>query len=291
MSSKIVTLTTDFGASDAYVGAMKGAVLSIDDRVALVDISHSVPPQDVAHAAFVLGSAYRYFPPETVHVGVVDPGVGTSRRAILLVTPSGRFLAPDNGLLTYVLADHQESGSPAGPAASRENDFLKPVKVPPTKGCSAYALTNAEYWLRPVSDTFHGRDVFAPVAAHLSRGVPSEQFGDQIDEVVCLNLPGPESQGGTVLGRIIFIDHFGNLVTDIRPHHLSGGEVELDVAGVRVAGLIRSYAEREGLVALIGSHGYLEIAERNGSAALRLGVAVGGRVRLTNAGSDARRVP
>ena len=283
MSSKIVSLTTDFGAAGGYVGAMKGVILGIDPSVALVDISHEVPPQDIAHVAFVLGGAYRYFTPDTVHVAVVDPGVGTSRRSILVVTPTGRFLAPDNGLLTYVLADHQVRGSPTGTGVSGEGEFMQPVTLPVPEGCSAYVLTRSAYWHHPVSDTFHGRDVFAPVAAHLSLGVPPDQMGDAVEDLVCLDLHYRERHGGVVEGRIIFVDHFGNLVSNIRSSLLPGGGVEVEVGSTVIHGLSRTYAETEGMAALVGSHGYLEIAERNGNAAGRLGVGVGSRVKVVAA--------
>jgi S-adenosylmethionine hydrolase len=283
MSPPIISLTTDFGTAGGYVGAMKGVILAIDPDIALVDISHDVPPQDIAHGAFVLGSAYRYFTAGTVHVAVVDPGVGTSRRPVLVVTPAGRFLAPDNGLLTYVLADHQGPGSLTGAGASGQGEFMQPVAMPVPEGCSAYVLTRSAYWRHPVSDTFHGRDVFAPVAAHLSRGVPPHRMGDPVEELVCLDLLRPETHGGMVEGQIIFVDHFGNLVSNIRSSHLSGGGVEVEVGGTVVSGLSRTYAETEGVAALVGSHGYLEVAERNGNAADRLGVGVGGRVRVVAA--------
>ena len=283
MSPPIISLTTDFGTAGGYVGAMKGVILSIDPGIALVDISHDVPPQDIAHGAFVLGSAYRYFTTGTVHVAVVDPGVGTSRRPVLVVTPAGMFLAPDNGLLTYVLADHQGPGPQTGAGATCEGDFMQPVIMPVPEGCSAYVLTRSAYWRHPVSDTFHGRDVFAPVAAHLSHGVPPHRMGDPVEEIVFLDPLRSGSHGGMVEGQIIFVDHFGNLVSNIRSSHLPGGGVEVEVGGTVVHGLIRTYAETKGLAALVGSHGYLEIAERNGNAAVRLGVGVGGRVRVVAA--------
>ena len=280
MSSPIVTLTTDFG-DGGYVGAMKGVVLAISPDTVLVDISHDVPPQDIAHGAFVLGSAYRYFAPSTVHVGVVDPGVGTSRRALLVITPAGRFLAPDNGLLTYVLADHQCVEPSQCAVVSEGKRFMAPLMSPVPEGCSAYALCRPEYWRHPVSDTFHGRDILAPVAAHLSRGVPPGQLGDAVGEVVCFSVPPPVRESSVLIGRIIFIDRFGNVVSNIRSSHLACTGVEVEIGGRVIKGLSHSYAKGEALVALIGSHGYLEVAERNGSAASRLKVGVGANVRLT----------
>ena len=273
MSSFIITLTTDFGATDWYVSAIKGAVLGVSSYARIVDITHNVPSQDVGHAAFVLGNVFQNFPPETVHVAVVDPGVGTSRRAILLVTPHGKFVAPDNGLLTYVLLRYERMPEAGGAFMS-----LRTMPVPYT--CEAYELTVPEYWNDIVSSTFHGRDIFAPVAAHLSLGVKPEFVGTRVEEMVSLNIESPIDQDGQVEGRIIFIDHFGNLVSNISASQLAGdvGEVELD--GVVIGKLSRVYSDRSGLLALVGSHGYVEIAERDGNAATRLGVAVGESIRI-----------
>jgi S-adenosylmethionine hydrolase len=255
-------------------------VLGISPDVTLVDISHDVPPQDIGHGAFVLGSAYRYFTPETIHVAVVDPGVGTPRRALLVVTPSGRFLAPDNGLLAYVLEDEKIRQGRDKAVGSSAGNFMEPLPVPVPRGCSAYALTKSEYWRQPVSRTFHGRDIFAAVAGHLSRGVSPRELGEEVDSVLALHVPAPVARDGGVEGCILFVDHFGNLVTNIRSADLPGGEVQVEIGGVRIAGLSKTFADAEGLLALVGSRGYLEIAEANGSAAERLGAGVGARVRV-----------
>ena len=275
MPSQTITLTTDFGASDSYVGAMKGVALSIAPDVTIVDVSHHIRPQDIAHAAFVLGSVYRSFTPDTIHVAVVDPGVGTARKAVLLVTPEGRFLAPDNGLLAYVLAD-QAAPSPLGQGGR----FMEPIAVAVPEGCSAISLTRPRYWRQPVSDTFHGRDIFAPAAAHLARGVPPEDLGEPVEQVRCLSIPSPESRGATIEGRIIFVDHFGNLVSNIRPSALPAGDIRVSVGGALITGLSKTFSEGEGLRAIIGSHGYLEFGEKNGSAASRLGAGVGSTVTV-----------
>ena len=288
MSSTIITLTTDFGARGGYVGAMKGVVLGINSDVSLVDISHDVPPQDIGHGAFILGSTYRYFSPDAIHVVLVDPGVGTSRLALLLITPGGRFLAPDNGLLTHVLADHRDQAAPEVLGSPSTGKFMEPVTTPVPSGCSAYELNRSEYWRHPVSDTFHGRDIFAPAAAHLSRGVPPDQLGDAVDQAVTLHIPPPSSQAGVVEGRIVFVDHFGNLVSNIRSTDLPPGDVEVEIGVVRIKGLARSYAEARGLLALVGSQGYVEVAETNGSAADRLGAGVGSRLRLLSVGRGVR---
>jgi S-adenosylmethionine hydrolase len=288
MSSPIITLTSDFGSSGAYVSTLKGVVLGLNPKVALVDISHEIPPQNVAHGAFVLGSAYKYFPSDTVHVAVVDPGVGSSRRALLLLTEWGRFLAPDNGLLTYVLMDGRLKGFADDLLGPDKGEFLSPVTAPVPDGCSVFSLTRPEFWLQPVSDTFHGRDVFAPVAAHLSRGVTPERLGDPVDEVLRLNIWQPESRDGIVRGRIIFVDHFGNLVSNILSSDVPAGSVDMEIGGTRISGLSRFFAEGTGVMALIGSHGYLEIAKRDGSAADQLKAGVGEEVRVAKAGRAMR---
>ena len=280
MSSPIITLLTDFGSSDGYVAAMKGVILGINRDVTLVDVSHDVPPRDVGHGAFVLGTTYPYFSPDSIHVAVVDPGVGTSRYALLVITPGGRFLAPDNGLLTYVLREHVRPDAPDTGDASAGAGFMEPVETEVPRGCSAYELTEREYWRHPVSDTFHGRDIFAPVAAHLSLGLAPEKLGQRIVEVSCLNIFPHARRGDTLGGWILFVDGFGNLVTNVRPSQVGASDLEVEIGGVRVRGLAGSFAEGEGLRVLVGSHGFLEIAEKNGSAALRLCAKVGTRLTV-----------
>jgi S-adenosylmethionine hydrolase len=275
MSSQIISLTTDFGVAGSYVGALKGVVLGVNPRATIVDIAHEIPPQDIAHGAFVWQNACTYFPSGAIHVGVVDPGVGTSRRALLLETPTGHFLAPDNGMLTYVLLEH------GGVVFSPGYEFMAPTTTAVPDGCRAYSLTEQAYWRRPVSDTFHGRDIFAPVAAHLSLGVSPDQFGEPVRQLVALNVPAEVHHEHGIEGRIIFVDHFGNLVTSIEGRRLVGRQAEIEVGGAVIIGLSRTFSEVDGLLALTGSHGYLEIAQRNGSAAQSLSVGVGGEVRVT----------
>jgi S-adenosylmethionine hydrolase len=276
MPTSIITLTTDFGVGGWFAGAMKGVVLGISPGATLIDISHSVPPQDIAHGAFVLGNAYRQFPRGSVHVAVVDPGVGTARQPILLVTPAGHFVAPDNGLLTYVLLDHGVDYR----AGADSPDFAAPLVADVPEGCSAYVLTKQEYWRHPVSDTFHGRDIFAPVAANLSLGVPPREFGEPVHRVAVLNVFPPVHGGGSIEGHVIFVDPFGNLVSNVPSSFLDGGDVLVEIGGAVIAGLSRTFADSDGLLALTGSHGYLEIAERNGNAARRLEIGIGGEIRI-----------
>jgi S-adenosylmethionine hydrolase len=275
MTASTISLTTDFGSASGYAGALKGVLLGINPAAKIVDISHDVPAQDIAHGAFVLGSAYRFFD-DTIHIAVVDPGVGTSRRALLLVTPAGRFLAPDNGLLTHVVLD--QAGDTAPPATDAR--FMAPFLTPVPEGCAAYSITRPEYWRHPVSSTFHGRDIFAPVAAHLSLGVEPEDVGERVDSMIVLNVWSTPTDGATLNGNVIFVDVFGNLVTNLRSDRIPAGPVSIEIRGERLQGITETYAEADGLMALHGSHGYLEVAERDGSAAARLQARVGDAVRV-----------
>ena len=200
MTSQIVVFTTDFGLSDAYAGVMKGVALSINPNLRLIDLTHQILPQNVAQGSFLLGINHRFFTDDAIHVAVVDPGVGTDRRPVLLSTPCGMFVAPDNGLLSGVITGYLDS-VPTGAGH---------VDLPPE--LSAVHLTNPEYWNHPVSQTFHGRDIFTPVAAHLSMGVPPEDLGEPIDSLYYLPMPQPFSQDGGVTGRVIYQDVYGNLL-------------------------------------------------------------------------------
>ena len=273
MPRPIVALTSDFGLTDGYVASMKGVILEIAPDATIVDVAHNLPPHDVPHAAFVLGTTFTYFPSHTVHVAVVDPGVGTDRRPLLLTTPGGSFVGPDNGLFTYVLRSY-------GAGASPEGGFMQLVSVDVPSDCEAFVLDRKEHWLRPTSATFHGRDVFAPVAAHLASGAAPEDLGSPTGTVVCLNVPDPADQDDGVLGWVVYVDRFGNLVSNIEgravAERLSGVEIE----GVRIEVLSRSYEEADGLLAIIGSHGFVEVAVREGSAAEVLKAGVGTPVRV-----------
>jgi S-adenosylmethionine hydrolase len=247
-----LTLTTDFGHVDGYVAAMKGVVLGINPDVRLIDVCHDIGPQNVAQAAFVLSTAYPFFPPKTVHLIVVDPGVGTDRRAVILRTPTADYVAPDNGVLSYVIRDF-------GVAAGETGNQPGPVKT--GVELEAVAITESRFWRTPVSPTFHGRDIFAPVAALLSLGFPPVNFGEEIDSLVMLPLPEPgRGRDGAVTGNVLHVDNFGNLVTNIRAEDLAGLQEPLSimVAGQVIPGLSHTYGDGQGLLALIGSSGYLE---------------------------------
>jgi len=269
----LVTLTTDFGMADGYVGTMKGVILSIAPNARLVDISHEIVPQDVRQAAYVLRTAYPFFPPHTVHLVVVDPGVGSARRPIALRTPAGIFVGPDNGVFSYVMAYERVE--------------------------ALVELADPRYHLSRVSHTFHGRDIFSPAAAHLAAGVPITALGPSLTDPVTLPFPRLEVASGGVTGEVLHADHFGNVITSIGLLVWSGGELTLEptfgkagrggqvrfqaaeavvtVAGQEITGVHRTYAEVEPgeVLALVGSEGHLEIAVREGNAARKLGLHPG----------------
>jgi hypothetical protein len=270
-----ITLLTDFGTEDAYAAVMKGVILTRDPRAVLVDITHAIEPQNIRHGAFVLGSAYRYFPKNTIHVAVVDPGVGGERRGIILKVPDALFVAPDNGLLTYVI-DQLDLNAEEVPASGSEA-----VMIRLKRGIEAVSITDPRFWRTPVSPTFHGRDVFAPVAAGLSLGLSPYEFGEKTDVLNVLPITRPRLIGADeLLGHVMHIDRFGNLVSDIRSSDLPPGPVEICVGAARIDGISRTYSESRGLAALIGSSGYLEISLRNGSAAGQIDVLVGDEVSV-----------
>ena len=256
MASPLITLTTDFGTSDPYAAVMKGVILGINPQARVVDITHQVRPQNILQASFLIGTCHRFFPPGSIHLVVVDPGVGTSRKAIVLVVSGATFVAPDNGVLTRIA-----SGLP--------------------EGCKAYALTNDEYWLKPLSNTFHGRDVFAPVAAHLSLGVDPRQLGEPIDTLEMLDIDNPTWKSNILDGHVVHVDRFGNLVTDIESRLLPSSEhIEVQVGGKHIRGLASSYAETGELLAIIGSFDTLEISVPSGDASAALGADIGAPVRV-----------
>jgi S-adenosylmethionine hydrolase len=274
--SPIVTLTTDFGYDDAYVAAVKGAILSINPEACIVDVSHSIRPQDILEAAFILNTAYRYFPKQTVHVAIVDPGVGSERRGIILKTPSAVFVAPDNGILSYVIDD---LFSVDGRSVTEQAHGLTEVVF--KKGLEAAAITDPRFWRHPVSPTFHGRDVFAPVAAGLSLGISPYEFGEKISSLHVLPIVKPWlDQDGNVVGQVLHVDRFGNLITNVGSSSLPGKNVVIEVGGRRVQGISDYYAQGEGIMAVVGSSGYLEVSLRDGSACDFLDVGLGDEIRV-----------
>ena len=262
--SEFITLLTDFGTRDYFVGAMKGAILSFGARAEIIDITHEIPPQNIRAAAFTLAGYYKNFPRRTIHVAVVDPGVGSARRAILLVTKDYFFLAPDNGLLSFIFDE-------CAPAEAR---------------FSVFELTNEKYFAQSVSRTFHGRDVFAPVAAHLSRGVESEEFGREIKDFVRFEIAKPRQIScRETEAEIIHIDRFGNLVTNLKAEDLPA-KFSLEINQTRVDKHQRFYAEAEQgeIFSIVGSENFLEISAFQDSAERILEARVGQKILLTVSG-------
>jgi hypothetical protein len=252
----IITLTTDFGLVDGYVGIMKGVILGIARDAVLVDVSHEIPPQDVREAIYVLESATPYFPDGTIHLAIVDPGVGSSRRPLIVQTQRACYVGPDNGLFTRPLAGLD---------------------------AQSWELDRPEFWLPQISRTFHGRDIFAPAAAHLANGVPAERLGHPISDPVRLELFRPARQpDGRVDGQVVHVDQFGNLITDIPAEWVADGRWLCRVGGEVITRLSGTYADASpgALVALVSSGDTVEIAERDGNAARRLGVKAGEAVRM-----------
>ena len=251
----IITLTTDFGTGSPYVATMKGVILSINPAATLVDITHAIPAQDVRHGALVLEDTTPWFPDDTIHVVVVDPGVGTQRPILYARIGKQHYIAPDNGLLGRLLGR--------------------------TPSIEIRRLTNSEFWLEPVSWTFHGRDIMAPVAAQLSLGVAPSRLGPLAGQLTCLDWPEARIVDQKIRGQVIEIDSFGNLITNITTGMLTGrptdGRLCLVCGLYETWGLYRTYAEQaQGmLVALVGSKDRIEVAIVGDNAAARLGVTVG----------------
>lgn len=282
MAAALITLITDFGTSDGYPAMMEGVIRRIAPSVDVVNVTHKVPPQDVSHASFVLGRVARAFPTETIHVIVVDPGVGTARRALILTGPGGsRFVGPDNGVFSHVLA---WGGLPAPEVRARR--YMSPYRAKLPGGFRAHVIEPGPMLAQERSVTFHGRDVFAPAAAHLASGHDPSEFGSSVDEVTALHLPAPEVVEREIRARIQYVDGFGNLVTDVPAEALAetGAAQVVSVGGKQIKGLSASYADGDGLGALVGSHGFLEIFMTNGSAARALNANVADPVSVASSG-------
>jgi hypothetical protein len=259
MSQPLITLTTDFGAASPYAAVMKGVILSVNPAARILDLTHAIRPQDIRHASYFLATAVPHFPPGTIHVCVVDPGVGTERAGLYVDTPEQRLVGPDNGVFTGVC---------------RQLGYR-----------TARRLAEPRFWRKnPPSDTFHGRDIFAPVAAHLSLGVDPAELGP--NDLVRVELPARSAVtfGNRWQGEVQFADDFGNLITNIPACKLKSLPVKVSVGGStpQVLRWVRTYAEATPgeLVCLFSSDGYFEVAEVNGNAARRLGAAPGVLVEL-----------
>jgi S-adenosylmethionine hydrolase len=262
MTSPIVTFTSDFGNQDWFVGVVHGVLAAIAPQATVIDLNHTIPPGDVARGAFILEAAAGDFSPGTVHLAVVDPGVGTTRRALAVEARGCLYVGPDNGLLEWALC---------------------------APGAVVHALTEERWFRIPVSRTFHGRDVFAPVAAHLSRGVALAEFGPRVHDPLRLPLSHPHRDGAGLAGHVVFIDRFGNALTNLTESVLreAFGDVDerqlvVGVPGRVIRGLSRSYGEAPvgTLVAVLGSSGRIEIAQVGGDAAARQGLGPGDPVSI-----------
>ena len=248
----LITLLTDFGQSDTYVGQMHGVIATLSPEVRMIDLTHDVPPQNILAGALQLDAAVDAFPDGTVHVAVVDPGVGTGRKIIAAGAGGRVFVAPDNGLLSRVLR------------------LQAPGQI--------VEVAEPRFWLDPVSATFHGRDIMTPVAAHLARGVALSKLGPPVDSIAELPWADVSAEGNRIRGEVISIDSFGNVITNVSAGDLTGrGLAQVQVAGETIAQFAHTYGDAPpgSLMVLIGSSGLLEIAEVNGSAAGRLGIGVG----------------
>jgi len=263
LANPIITLTTDYGTNDHLVGTLKAVILKINPDATIVDVTHNITAFDLLDGALAIGSAYSYFPPKTVHVVVVDPGVGTERRPLLVSAGNQYFVAPDNGVLSVVY--------------EREAENL------------TVRHANAEhYYLQPVSKTFHGRDIFAPVAAWLTKNWQGSSFGDEITDFKRFALPRPKDADGVVRGVILRADSFGNLVTNLRQEDLpegvlNGGGINLQIGTQAVSKFVETFAQGNGTepFAYLGSSGFVEIGVNKGSAARALGLNRGTAVVLT----------
>ena len=262
MSNAIITLTTDYGTNDHLVGTLKGVILKINPDVTIVDITHGVAPYDLLDGALAIGSAYAYFPPRTIHIVVVDPGVGTERRPLLVSGDNQYFVAPDNGVLSLVY--------------ERNTNVV------------VRNATAEHYYLQPVSNTFHGRDIFAPIAAWLSKGWQTAAMGEEIQDYKKFALPKPKASDGVVKGVVLRVDSFGNLITNFRSEDLpeaarTKGNLELQVGTQSVKRLVDTFARGESAepIAFVGSSGYIEIAVNKGNAAKALGIGRGAPITLT----------
>jgi S-adenosylmethionine hydrolase len=260
MSSSVITLLTDFGQRDGFVGTMKGVILSICPEAKIVDISHEIEPQNIDAAAFVLNNSYKYFPCGTIHVVVIDPGVGSKRQIVCVSAFEHLFLAPDNGVLKYIYREYPEA--------------------------EMVQVSNKKYFLHRISQTFHGRDIFAPVAAYLAQGVDFKDLGPPVEDCEKGRLPELTESPQGIQGEVVYIDHFGNLITNIPRERLEKYDIksiEIHLKQWTIKGLCNSYMEgnKDAPIALIGSSGFLEISVKLGNAKAFLKCAEGDKIRVS----------
>lgn len=256
-----LTLLTDFGIEDGYVGAMKGVIWQIAPETQIADLTHHVPAQDIFTGSYLLARSSTYFPQGTVHVAVVDPGVGTTRRPLAAKIGAHYFVGPDNGLITFLVQQAAAKG----------------------EVCQYVHTNRQEYWLPDVSRVFHGRDIFAPVGAHLCRGVPLEAFGDPINDPILFEIPRVQQTAKEIIGAVLQIDHFGNITTNIGDEILKGKTpIKIRYQNINFGPLAQSFAEKAPgeWVALIDSYHHLSLSMVNGNAAATLSAHIGDRVEV-----------
>jgi len=261
LARPIITLTTDYGTGDHLVGAMKGVILSINPEVNIIDITHNVLSHDILDGALTIGQAYKYFPPKTIHVVVVDPGVGTQRRPVLVASDQHYFVAPDNGVLSSVYDQ--------------------------TEALYVWNIISEHYFRQPVSKTFHGRDIFAPVAAWLSKSWQTSAFGEQITDFARFAIPKPKAAGSSIKGIVLRVDQFGNLITNLTAQDVPAlaapnGKLTIRAGNTVVTKIVPTFAQGAAgeAVGIIGSSGYLEISVNKASAARTLGITRGAEVTV-----------
>ena len=254
----IITLTTDFGLTDIYVGEMKGVIFQINPQVQIVDITHSIPPQNLFSAAFQINNVYQYFPAGSIHIIVVDPGVGSQRRSIVCQTEKATFVCPDNGICTKIF---------------EQEELIRAIEI-----------TNLNFCLPQVSRTFHGRDVFAPVAAYISCGISLTDLGPEISNITMLSIPQPKITEDGIIGEVIWIDHFGNAITNVSMESFKStffnAKFAIQIAGMEIDRLSSFYNESDvgSTLALVNSSGNIEIAVNQGSASSILNIKVGEKI-------------
>jgi S-adenosylmethionine hydrolase len=261
LTRPIITLTTDYGTNDHLVGVLKGVILNINPEVNIVDITHSILAHDILDGALTLSQAYKYFPSKTIHLVVVDPGVGTARRPILVAGDTQYFVAPDNGVLSAIY-DQSES-------------------------LYVWNITSEHYFRQPVSNTFHGRDIFAPVAAWLSKSWQTASFGEEIRDFVRFAIPKPKVSGKTTKGIVLRVDNFGNLITNLTAEDVPGliapgAKFTIRVGNAAVTKIVPTFAQGAAgeTFAIIGSSGYIEICVNKGNAARTVGAGRGAEVTV-----------
>ncbi|MGC8743233.1 MAG: SAM hydrolase/SAM-dependent halogenase family protein [Verrucomicrobiia bacterium] len=253
----IITLTTDFGTQDWFVGTMKGVILNIAPDVNIVDITHEIPPGDIKAGAYALFAAYRFFPENTIHISVVDPGVGSDRKPIAVKTKSYWFIAPDNGILSYALI----------------NEEIEEIRL----------IENEKLMLKPTGTTFHGRDIFAPVAAHIAQRIDSSIIGKKLEQIITINFPQSCFYENEISGEILYIDRFGNAITNIKFKNETdyyNFQVFIDEKPQAIVRRFYSEAAKGETVAVPGSSGFIEIAVRDGNAAKVLNLKPGKKVLI-----------